>query len=67
MSRSRFGEQRIIAMLKEREAGVATADACRKHGVSGAAFCKWKAKYGGLEGEPCAPLVQARWRATPGG
>lgn len=22
---------------------------CRKHGISDATFCKWKAKYGGLE------------------
>ena len=37
-------------MLKEQEAGVATADVCQKHGVSSATFYKWKAKYGGLEG-----------------
>lgn len=28
---------------------MATADVCRKHGVSGATFYTWKAKYGGLE------------------
>ena len=49
MKRSRFSEEQIIAMLKEQEAGVATADVCRKHGVSSATFYKWKAKYGGLE------------------
>jgi transposase-like protein len=27
----------------------ATADVCRKHGISSATFYKWKAKYGGLE------------------
>lgn len=26
-----------------------TADVCRRHGVSGATFYKWKAKFGGLE------------------
>ena len=31
------------------EAGAATADVCRKHGISSATFYKWKAKYGGLE------------------
>jgi putative transposase len=35
-------------MLREQEAGMATADLCRKHGVSSATFYKWKAKYGGL-------------------
>ncbi len=49
MKRSRFSEEQIIAILKEQEAGVATADVCRRHGVSSATFYKWKAKFGGLE------------------
>ena len=28
---------------------MATAEVCRRHGISGATFYKWKAKYGGLE------------------
>jgi len=35
--------------LKEQEAGVKTADLCRKHGISSATFFKWKAKYGGMD------------------
>jgi putative transposase len=34
----------IIAILKEHEAGVKTADLCRKHGISEATFYNWKAK-----------------------
>lgn len=34
MSRSRFGEEQIIGILKEHEAGFPVADLCRKHGVS---------------------------------
>ena len=49
MKRSRFSEEQIIAILKEQEAGLPTADVCRRHGVSSATFYKWKAKFGGLE------------------
>jgi putative transposase len=49
MKRSRFSEEQIIAILREQEAGAKTADVCRKHGVSGATFYTWKAKYGGLD------------------
>jgi putative transposase len=49
MKRKRHTEDQIIAILKEHEVGVKTADLCRKHGISEASFYNWKAKYGGLE------------------
>ena len=49
MKHSRYNEEQIIGILREQEAGSATADVCRKHGVSSATFYKWKAKYGGLQ------------------
>lgn len=49
MKRSRFSEEQIIGILKEQEAGMPTAEVCRRHGVSSATFYKWKAKFGGLE------------------
>jgi putative transposase len=48
MKASRFSEEQIIG-LREQEAGTATAEVCRKHGISSATFYKWKAKYGGLD------------------
>lgn len=49
MRLSRFNEEQIIAILREQETGAKTADVCRKHGISGATFYKWKSKFGGLE------------------
>jgi putative transposase len=49
MKRSRFSEEQIIGILREQEAGEATADVCRRHGISSATFYKWKAKFGGLD------------------
>jgi putative transposase len=49
MKRARFTEEQIIAVLKEHETGVKTADLTRKHGISEATFYNWKAKYGGMD------------------
>ena len=49
MSKKRYTEEQIIAVLKEADAGVKTADLCRKHNISDATIYKWKAKYAGLE------------------
>lgn len=48
MKKSRFTEAQIIG-IKEHEAGMATAEVCRKHGLSLASFFKLKAKDGGME------------------
>jgi len=49
MRSSRFTDEQIIGMIKEQEAGMPTAEVCRKHGVSTASFYKYKAKFGGME------------------
>ena len=49
MKKARLTEEQIIGILREQEAGVATAEVCRRHGVSSATFYKWKAKFGGMD------------------
>ena len=49
MKRSQFTEEPIIAILREQEAGAKTAEVFRRHGIRGATFCAWKAKFGGME------------------
>uniref|UniRef100_UPI00223FF0BE transposase n=1 Tax=Paracoccus beibuensis TaxID=547602 RepID=UPI00223FF0BE len=49
MRTSRFAEAQIIGMIKEQEAGMATAEVCGRHWASSATFCKPKAKYGGMD------------------
>jgi putative transposase len=49
MKKSRFTEERIIAILKQADAGVKMAELARKHGVSEATLYNWKARYGGLD------------------
>jgi len=35
--------------LKEHQAGLGVKELCGKHGVSDAAFYKWRSKFGGME------------------
>jgi putative transposase len=49
MRKARFSEEQIIGILKEHDAGTKTEDLCRRHGISGTTFYKWKAKFGGME------------------
>lgn len=66
MKASRFSEDQVISVIKEQEAGMPSADVCRKRGVSSATFYKCRAKFGGMDvsearrlkvlGDECAPL-----------
>ena len=49
MKKSRFSEEKIIAVLKQWDAGVKPTELTRKHGVSEATLYNWKARYGGLD------------------
>ena len=63
MRKSRFTEAQIIGMIKEQEAGLPTAELCRKHGLSPATFYKLKAKYGGMELSDAKRLPGANFAA----
>ena len=56
MGKRRFTDARVIGMIKEREAGMPTAEVCRKHGLSQGTFYKYKSKYGGKEVSDVAKL-----------
>jgi len=49
MKKPRFKESQIFQVLKEAEAGVPVPELCRKYGMSGASFYKWRAKYGDMD------------------
>lgn len=49
MRGTRFSQERIIGILKEADCKTSTiGELCRKHGVSGQTFYRWRRKYGGL-------------------
>jgi putative transposase len=49
MKKSRYSQEQIIAVLKQHQAGLSTAELCRKHGISEATFYNWRSRYGGME------------------
>ncbi len=49
MKGTRHSEEQIIAILKQGEAGLTTAELCRQHGITEQTCYRWKAKYGGME------------------
>jgi putative transposase len=48
MKKSKFSESQIVAILKEAEAGVPSAEVARRHGISAATLYAWKSKYAGV-------------------
>jgi putative transposase len=46
--KKRFGEEQIIGILKEADAGKKVLDICREHGISDATYYTWRKKYAGM-------------------
>ena len=49
MKKKRYSEEKIIAIVKQHEAGRKVAELAREHGVSEGTTYAWKAKFGGME------------------
>ena len=58
MKKTRYSDSQILSILKQAESGVPVADLCREHGMSSAAFYKWRAKYGGMDASLMARMKQ---------
>jgi putative transposase len=58
MKTSRFSNSQILAILKQAENGVPVTELCREHGMSSAAFYKWRAKYGGMDASLMARMKE---------
>ncbi len=58
MKRSKFNETKILAILKEAEAGMTVAEISRKYGISNGTFYNWKSKYAGMSGSEIRRMRQ---------
>lgn len=58
MRGTRHSEEQIIAILKQADNGVKTAELCRQHGIAEQTLYRWKAKYGGMDVSDARKLKQ---------
>ncbi len=58
MRKSKYSEVKIVAILKEAEAGMTVAEITRKYGVSNGTFYNWKSKYAGMSGSEIRRMRQ---------
>ena len=49
MKKSQYSDSQILAILKQAESGRPVPVLCREHGMSRAAFYKWRAKFSGMD------------------
>jgi putative transposase len=58
MKTSRYTDSQILSILKQAENGVPVTELCREHGMSSAAFYKWRAKFGGMDASMMARMKE---------
>jgi putative transposase len=58
MRRQDFSDERIIAILREHDAGQQTRELCRRYGISSTTLYRWKAKFGGMTTSEAGRLRQ---------
>ncbi len=58
MRKSKFSPHQIAKILKEFDNGKSVDELSREHGVSSAAFCKWRSKYAGMNAKELKRLKE---------
>ena len=64
MKKSRYSEAQIVSSLSEAENGVPVPKLCRTHGMTSAAFYKWRSKFGGMEASMISQMKQLHFEAV---
>jgi putative transposase len=59
---SRHSEEQIIAIRKQGDAGLTTAELCRQQGITEQTYYRWKEKYGGMDSGEAKRLKQLEGR-----
>jgi putative transposase len=58
--KKKFSVEQIVSVLKQAEVGVPIAELIRKAGITEQTYCRWKAKYAGLEVDQVRQIKQLR-------
>ena len=58
MKKSKYNETKILAILKEAEAGMTVDEISRKYGISNGTFYNWKSKFAGMSGSEIRRMRQ---------
>ena len=52
MTRLKYSDSQIMAILKQASNGVPVANVLREHNISSATFYKWRSRYGVIDDTP---------------